>query len=240
MQLAGRVAAITGGTSSIGAGIARACLAEGASVALMVPSGTEDDPVLAGLGTGDRTLVVPGDTSAQADVEGFIDATVERYGRIDVLVNNAGGAAPGRSLVEVTDEEWDLVLHRVLYSAFWATRRALRVMIPERRGRIINVSANDVDRGGPPSPVLAAALSAVEGLTRSVAAAVADTGITVNSLCPGVVLADGPTADSAGASGVRRANTVEEVAAIALLMASDAGGSITGAVVRVEGGAAHY
>jgi 3-hydroxybutyrate dehydrogenase len=250
LQLAGRVAAITGWTTAVGIGIARAYLAEGASVALLAGDAEEGELALARLGptaqvgegatgAGGRTMTVTGDASLQADVEGFIDATVARYGRIDVLVINAEDAAPTRPVVDVTDEEWDAVLGRVLSSAFWASRRALQVMIPAGSGRIMTVLAAGTERDPPASPALAAATGAVNGLTRSLAAAVAGTGITVNALSPGTVRA-GPPSELPTATGIGRPNTVEEVAAIAVFLASDAGRPVNGAVVVVEGGTAHY
>ncbi|MDE0064545.1 MAG: SDR family NAD(P)-dependent oxidoreductase, partial [Gammaproteobacteria bacterium] len=105
--LQGKVAAVTGGTAGIGLGIARAFLAEGAMVALMARGKARAERALAELDAGERCVFIPGDAMVRADVEGFVDGTLERFGRIDVLVNNAGGAGELKPLVELSDEAFD-------------------------------------------------------------------------------------------------------------------------------------
>jgi 3-hydroxybutyrate dehydrogenase len=256
--LNGRVAAITGGTAGIGLGIAEALLAEGASVALMARNADRGAGVVAALEAGDRTLFVPGDATLQVDVEGFVDATVARFGRLDILVNNAGGATDLQPLAALSDEEWDRVMKWNLYSTFWATRRALQVMLPARWGRVINISSVEGKHGKPVFAPYTAAKHAINGMTKSVAREVGTSGITVNAICPGLVITDiirenGPaTAAAMGLSfdemvamfakesALERPVTVAEVAALAVLLASDAGSGITGAILSVDGGTAQY
>jgi 3-hydroxybutyrate dehydrogenase len=258
MQLDGRIAAITGGTAGIGRGIAEAFLAEGASLALMARSAEKAQLVLDELAAGDRAIFVAGDATSQADVEGFIDATVENFGRIDILVNNAGGAKDLQPLTELSDEEWDLVMKWNLYSTFWATRRSLKHMVPQQWGRVINMSSVEGKHGKPVMTAYVAAKHAVNGFTKAVAKEVGTQGVTVNAICPGLVITDivrenGPaTAAAMGMtfdemvdlfaqeSSIKRPNTVEEVAAMAVLMASDVGAGITGALISVDGGTAAY
>lgn len=258
MQLEGRVVAITGGTAGIGLGIAETLLEAGARVALMARNEAHGREVAAGLGTPDRVLFVPGDATVQADVEGFIDATASGLGAVDILVNNAGGASDLQPLVNVTDEEWDHVLKWNLYSTFWATRRALPGMVERGWGRVINVSSVEGKHGKPVFTAYTTAKHAINGLTKSVAREVGTAGVTVNAICPGLVITDiirrsGPaTAEAMGMtfdemvdafakdSALERPVTVEEVAALALLLASDAGGGITGALLSVDGGTAQY
>jgi NAD(P)-dependent dehydrogenase (short-subunit alcohol dehydrogenase family) len=256
--LKGRVAAITGGTAGIGRAIAEAFLAEGASAALMARSPEKGRRALAEIGAGDRCAFVPGDAMIQADVEGFVDATVERFGTIDVLVNNAGGAGDLKPLVDLSDDAFDESMKWNVYSTFWATRRALPTMIEKRSGRIINISSVEGKQGKPVFTAYTTAKHAVNGMTKSLAREVGTSGITVNSICPGLVITDivrdnGPaTAEAMGMtfdemielfsaeSALKRPNTVEEVAAVALLLASDAGAGITGANLSVDGGTAQY
>lgn len=258
MQLDGKVAAITGGTAGIGLGIAKAFLAEGASVALMARNAEKGERLVRELNVGERAFFQSGDATRQADVEGFIDATVARFGRIDILVNNAGGARDLQPLVDVSDEEWDLVMKWNLYSTFWATRRALKTMIANGWGRVINISSIEGKHGKAVFTAYTAAKHAINGMTKSVAREVGTSGVTVNSICPGLVITDiiqqnGPaTAEAMGMtfdemvamfakeSALERPVTVEEVAAMALLLASDAGSGITGAVLNVDGGTAQY
>lgn len=258
MQLDGRVAAITGGTAGIGRAIAEALLEAGARVALMARNAERGRQVAAELGGADRVLFVAGDATVQADVEGFVDAAGETLGPVDVLVNNAGGASDLQPLVKISDEEWDHVLRWNLYSTFWATRRALPGMVERGWGRVINVSSVEGKHGKPVFTAYTAAKHAINGLTKSVAREVGTAGVTVNAICPGLVITDiirenGPaTAEAMGMtfdemvaafakdSAIERPVTVEEVAALALLLASPAGGGITGALLSVDGGTAQY
>ena len=238
MKLQGKVAAVTGGTAGIGLGIAEAFLDEGASVALMARNAARAEGVLAELDAGERCVFIAGDATAQTDVEGFVDATVERFGGIDVLVNNAGGASDLQPLVKLSDEAFDLAMKWNLYSTFWASRRALPPMLIRRWGRIINISSVEGKIGKPAFIAYTAAKHAVNGLTKSLAREVGTEGVTVNAICPGLVITDiirdnGPaTAEAMGLSfdemvdlfaqesAIKRPNTVAEVAAMAVLLAS--------------------
>lgn len=258
MQLQNKVAAITGGTAGLGRGIAEAFLAEGASVILNGRSAERGEQTLRELQAGDRAVFRQGDVTRQEDVESFVDFTVEHFGRVDVLVNNAGGARDLQPLVDLSDEEWELILRWNLHATFWGTRRALRYMIPQKSGRIINMSSVEGKHGKPVMTAYVAAKHAVNGLTKAVAKEVGTDGITVNALAPGLVITDiirenGPaTAAAMGLtyeqmvdlftqeSALRRPNTVQEVAAVAVLLASDAGAGITGAVYSIDGGTAAY
>lgn len=256
--LQGKVAAVTGGTAGIGLGIARAFLAEGAVVALMARGKARAERALAELDAGERCVFIPGDAMVQADVERFVDGTVERFGRVDVLVNNAGGAGELKPLVELSDEAFDQAMKWNLYSTFWATRRALKTMLGRGSGSVINISSVEGKIGKPVFTAYTAAKHAVNGLTKSLAKEVGTEGVTVNAICPGLVITDivrenGPAvAEAMGLSfeemvdlfaqesAVKRPNTVEEVAAMAVLLASDAGAGITGATLSVDGGTAPY
>ena len=258
MQLEGRVAAVTGGTAGIGRGIAEAFLAEGASVALMARNQAKAERVLAAMDAGHRAVFIAGDATAQADVEGFIDQAAERFGGVDILVNNAGGAGDLQPLADLSDEAFDLAIKWNLYSTFWASRRALPGMLERGFGRIINISSVEGKVGKPVFTAYSAAKHAVNGMTKSLAQEVSAQGVTVNAICPGLVITDivkdnGPaTAQAMGLtfdemvdlfaqeSAIKRPNTVEEVAAAAVLLASDAGGGITGATLSVDGGTAPY
>ena len=134
MKLEGKIAAITGGTAGMGRGIAEAFLAEGAKVALFARNADMGAQVLAELGAGDRAIFIAGDVMEQADLEGFIDQTVAQFGTIDILVNNAGGAGDLQPLVNLSDHAFDEAMKWNVYSTFWATRRALPVMLESRTG----------------------------------------------------------------------------------------------------------
>ncbi len=258
MQVENRVAAVTGGSAGIGRAIAEAFLAEGARVTIMARNADKANKALEEIGAGDKLVFIQGDATSQADVEGFIDKTVETFGSIDILVNNAGGAGGLLPTVELSDEEFDLCMKWNVYSTFWGTRRALKTMLANKWGRIINISSMEGKHGKPVLTAYTTAKHAINGMTKSVAREVGTEGVTVNSICPGIVLTDilmsnGPaTAKAMGLtldemidmftaeSAIKRPNTVEEVAAVAMLLASEAGAGITGAQISVDGGTAQY
>ncbi len=257
MKLAGRVAAITGGTRGIGRAIAEAFLAEGARVVVNGRSPEKGARCLAEMGAGERAHFVAGDVRVQADVERVVDQTIAHYGRIDVLVNNAGGSSGFAPVAELRDEAWNEALDWMLNSTFWATRRALRDMLSRRWGRVINVSSVEGKRANKGNVAhYITNKHAINGFTKAVAFENGPLGITCNAICPGAVETDlmqGPGRAAAEASGIsyeafveryaqesaiKRLNTVQEIAAVAVLLASEAGGGITGALLDVDGGSA--
>ena len=258
MKLEGRVAAVTGGSAGIGRGIAEAYLAEGASVAVMARNAEKAEKMLAEVGAGDRLIFVQGDAMDQASVEGFVDQTAAHFGRVDILINNAGGAGDLQPTISLSDESFDECMKWNVYSTFWGTRRALKYMTEQSWGRIINISSMEGKHGKPVLTAYTTAKHAINGMTKSVAREVGTQGVTVNAICPGLVITDivrdnGPnTAEAMGMTfdemvdlfskeaAIERPNTVEEVAAVAVLLASDLGGGITGALMSVDGGTAQY
>jgi 3-hydroxybutyrate dehydrogenase len=257
MQLDGKVAAITGGTAGIGRAIAEGFLAEGAQVVVSGRNAERGAQVVSELGA-DRAFFSQGDATTKEGVEQAVEAAVEHFGHLDIMVNNAGGAKRLAPLVDLYDEDFDLVMKWNLYSTFWGTRAALRHMLPRNYGRIINISSVEGKHGKPVLTAYVAAKHAINGLTKATAKEVGTQGVTVNAICPGLVITDiirdnGPaTAEAMGItfdemvalfaaeSAIKRPNTVDEVAAVAVLLASDVGAGITGAIYSVDGGTAAY
>jgi len=258
MELDGKVAVVTGSTAGIGRAIAEALLGDGAKVVLNGRSPDKGEKVLAELGAGDRAVFRAGDVKQQADVEGLVDFAAEHFGTVDILVNNAGGAGDLQPLAILSDESWDDTMRWNVYSTFWATRRALKYMLPQKWGRIINISSVEGKHGKPILTSYVTAKHAINGFTKAVAKEVGTEGITVNALCPGLIITDiiktnGPaTAEAMGMSfddmvdlfaqesAIKRPNTVDEVAAMALLLARPVGAGITGALLSIDGGTAAY
>ncbi|WP_298470489.1 SDR family NAD(P)-dependent oxidoreductase [uncultured Erythrobacter sp.] len=262
MKLEGKVAAITGGTAGLGRGIAEAFMAEGAKVALFARNPEKGARVIEELRVNrpgpDRAIFVAGDVMNQSDVEGFIDKTIEEFGTLDILVNNAGGAGDLQPMVDLSDEAFDEAMKWNVYSTFWATRRALPEMLKKGDGRVINMSSMEGKHGKPVFTAYTAAKHAVNGITKSLAREVGEAGVTVNSICPGLVVTDiiknnGPaTAKAMGMefdemitmfaqeAAIKRPNTVDEIAAVAMLLASKEGAGITGAMISVDGGTAQF
>jgi 3-hydroxybutyrate dehydrogenase len=260
MGLEGKVAFITGGTRGIGRGIAEAFVADGASVMLNGRSADKGKQALEEMAAGDRVDFVAGDVTKQPEVEGGIDATVERFGQIDILVNNAGGSAGFGLVHELSDEAWNGTADWILNSTFWATRRALQHMVTAGRGgRIINISSVEGKQANKAavSPYIVFK-HALNGFTKAVAFEYGPMGITCNAILPGAIETDlmreaGPEAaktmgktyeqfldDYAQESMIKRLNTVEEVAAIALVLAGEHGGGITSGLINVDGGTAAW
>jgi NAD(P)-dependent dehydrogenase (short-subunit alcohol dehydrogenase family) len=254
-----RVAVITGGTRGIGRGIAEAFAAQGAAVVLGGRSPEKGERALDEMGIADRAMFVPCDVRRREDVENLIDQAVKRYGSADIMVNNAGGSDRFALVHEMTDEAWQNALDFNLNAAFWGSRRALRYMLERGWGRIINISSVEGKQAN--KPAVAHYITnkhAINGLTKAVAYEYGTNGITCNAICPGAIETDtmkelGPQA-AAGAgityeqflesyakeSALKRLNKVEEVAAMATLLASEVGGGITGALINVDGGTSQW
>ena len=258
-KLEGKVAAITGGTRSIGRAIADAFVAEGASVVINGRDEAKGQAALAEIGAPDRTAFFAGDAAKQATVEGMVDFTVGKFGQLDIMVLNSGGVKNTAPVFMMTDEEWNLEINWNLNHVFWGMRKALQHMIPRGSGRVIVTSSVEGKLGKPGIPGYSATKHAVNGLVKAAAREVGTMGITVNSILPGIIETDivretGP--DSAVAMGVgtydnlislftkessiKRPNKVEEVAAVAVLLASDAGKNMTACMFPVDGGTMPY
>jgi len=259
MNLEGKVAAITGGTQGIGFGIAEAFVGAGAKVALMGRTPANGAAAVEKLGGSDHASFFAGDVMQQESIEAFIDDVVTTHGKIDILVNNAGGAQGlGQRLDGLTNEVWFQTMDWNLNSTFFGMRKALQYMLPRKYGRIINISSVEGKHGKAIVTPYVVAKHAVNGLTKAVAKEYGTDGITINAICPGLVVTEivkrtGPeTAAGMGLdldglidlfsaeAAIKRPNTVEEVAAVALLLASDVAAGITGATYSVDGGTAAY
>jgi 3-hydroxybutyrate dehydrogenase len=258
-KLDGKVACITGGTRSIGRAMADAFVAEGGKVVVNGRDAAKGQACLDEMGAGDNAAFFPGDSSEQATVEGLIDFTIDRYGQLDICCLNSGGVLQTAPVFQMTDEEWKLEIDWNLNHVFWGMRRALQHMVPRQSGRVIVTSSVEGKLGKPGIPGYSATKHAVNGLVKAAAKEVGTLGITVNAILPGIIETDivrttGP--DSAIAMGledydslialfaqesaIKRPNRVEEVAAVAVLLASDAARNITGCMFPVDGGTMPY
>ena len=258
-KLDGKVACISGGTRSIGRAMADAFLAEGANVVVNGRNAEKGEQCLTEMGAGDRAAFFAGDASEQAGTEGLIDFTIEKFGQLDICCLNSGGVNMTAPVAQMTDEEWNLEVNWNLNHVFWGMRRALQHMIPRETGRVLVTSSVEGKLGKPGIPGYAATKHAVNGLVKAAAQEVGAMGITVNSILPGLIETDivretGP--DSAVAMGlesydaliemfssesaIKRPNKVEEVAAVAVLLASESGRNITGTQFPVDGGTMPY
>jgi 3-oxoacyl-[acyl-carrier protein] reductase len=241
--LAGQVAVVTGGTRGIGLATVR-LLAEGG--ASMVVSGRDEDRLEAVAreleGTGAPVLTVAADAAKREDVDRLVEATRERFGRIDVLVNNAG-ITRDQLLVRMKDEDWDQVLDTNLRGVFLMTRAVGKVMIRQKRGRIINISSTAGAMGSAGQVNYSAAKAGVIGLTKAAARELAHWGILVNAVAPGLIETDMAAAMPAAAREaylqqvpLKRIGVAREVAEVVRFLAGDGAGYITGQTIHVNGG----
>ena len=256
-MLEGQVAVITGGTRGIGRGIAEAFLSNGASVVVNGRNPEKGARAIAEMDAGERAHFVAGDVTQQQDVENVVAAAIERYGKVDILVNNAGGSSGFAPVAELSDAAWEQAAAWILHSAFWASRAALRDMQKRGYGRIINISSVEGRQANKASVSHYITFKhALNGFTKAVAFEYGPLGITCNAISPGAIETDlmtesGPAAaeamgisyeefkdNYAQEAAIKRLNTVEEVAAVALLLASPGGSGITGADLPVDGGTA--
>lgn len=258
-KLDGKVALITGGTRSIGRAMAESFLAEGADVVVNGRNADKGATAIAEMGGGDNIAFFAGDASKQETCEGIVDFTVERFGQLDICCLNSGGVNMTAPVAQMSDEEWQLELDWNLNQVFWGMRKALQHMIPRESGRVLVTSSVEGKMGKPGIPGYSATKHAVNGLVKAAAQEVGTLGITVNAILPGLIETDivretGP--DSAVAMGLenydalidmfaqesalKRPNKVEEVAAVATFLASDAARNITACMFPVDGGTMPY
>jgi NAD(P)-dependent dehydrogenase (short-subunit alcohol dehydrogenase family) len=244
-----RTALVTGAGRGIGAEVARRLSAAGHRVVLTARTVADLDRVAAGCAG--QTLIVAADLMAPGAVDEVFDRAEERFGRVEVLVANAG-AAVSAPLHRTTDADWDRMLALNLTVPFRCVRRAVPAMVDAGWGRVVVLGSVASKTGAPYIAAYAAAKHGVLGLVRSAAAELARSGVTVNAVCPAYV--DTPLTDAsvatiaartgrsesaardalAGAQPIGRLITVEEVAAAVLFCVDNPG--VTGQGINVDGG----
>lgn len=241
----GQVAIVTGGGSGIGLEVARELGQLGASVAIC---GRKADKIEAALTTlreaglsDERLFGAPCDIRDVLQIEAFVRAVRDRFGRIDILVNNAGGQFPSPA-EHIPPKGFEAVIRNNLNGTFYMTREvANAAMIPQKRGRIVNITAQ-VFRGFPGMVHTGAARAGVENITRTLAVEWAQHGIRVNAVAPGTIKSSGTSQygdelleTARKAIPLKRWGTVEEVARVVVFLASDMNDFITGAIVPIDG-----
>ncbi|GGY30466.1 SDR family NAD(P)-dependent oxidoreductase [Pseudoduganella albidiflava] len=237
-----KVVLVTGGGSGIGAAAAKRFSAEGARVVIAGRNADKLHKLVAEL-PADRTLAVTADVSDSGECARLVAATVERFGRLDTLVNNAGANIVG-SVAETDDETWRACIGADLDSVFYMIRAALP-HLEKTRGSVVNVGSVSSLGGGWSHAAYCAAKAAVANLTRSVACDAGKAGVRANTVCPGLtvtdmvseIMKDDALLEKAWERiPLRRAGEPSEVAAAIAFLASDEAKFITGAALPVDGG----
>ena len=243
MKLQGKTAIVTGGGRDIGRACAVKLASEGARVAInyFASSAGAEETVAEIKAQGGKAIAVQGDLNNPADVEALVARTVETFGSVDVLVNNAGGLIARKTIAEMSLEHWQAVIDLNLTSTFLMIKACLPHMA---KGTIVNLaSPAGRDGGGPGAVAYATSKGAVMTMTRGLAKELGP-AIRVNALCPGMIDTDFHnihTADAArrgfeAASAVKRQGVPEDAANLVLFLACDDSAFITGTNVDINGG----
>lgn len=246
LLLEGQVAFITGAGRAgkgIGRSIALRLAREGAKIAIgdFVPEAA--DVVAKEVEeAGGEAIAVYGSVASLEDVERMVKATVDRFGRIDILVNNAG-ITRDNLLVRMSEEEWDSVLDTNLKGTFNCTKVVAKLMMRERRGKIVNVASVMGLVGNAGQANYSASKGGVIALTKTTAKELGSRGINVNAVAPGFIqtvmteeMPEAAKRDISDRIPLRRLGTPEDVAEVVLFLCSEASSYITGQVIAVDGG----
>jgi NAD(P)-dependent dehydrogenase (short-subunit alcohol dehydrogenase family) len=247
MDLKNKSAIVTGSSRGIGRAIALRFARDGAKVAVNCVSTLDKANAVAAeiRSAGGEAIVVQADVSKRADAERLIAETIKAFGKVDILVSNAG-IVIDRPFVESTDDDWTKAIESNLHGFFNVTRAVLPHMIERRHGRVIATGScitEIADFGGNKYSVCTASKGGITAMMRPIAAEVARQGITVNAVSPGYIATEMlGEIDAAGLEAalglvpMRRYGKPEEIAAAMAFLASDDAAYITGQVLRVNGG----
>lgn len=249
-RLDGKVAVVTGGNAGIGEAVARRFADEGGAVVVTGRRQQELERVVSVIRHGKgKALAVAGSVTDEAHAQEVARKAVESFGRIDVLVNNAGIGDFGKRLHEMDDASWANVLDVNLTGVFRMIRAVVPQMLKQGRGSIVNISSVASLVGIPALAAYAASKGGLDALTRALAIDYANDGIRCNVVNPGLI--DTPMAASLMANpemlgsilsqyAIRRAGTPEEVASMVLYLASDEAAWVTGGTFAIDGGMTVY
>ena len=240
--LTGKVAIVTGASRGIGRAIALELAQVGAKVAVNYASssGAADELVAQIVGIGGEAIAICADVSKADQIDTLVSTVMDKWGRIDVLVNNAG-ITRDTLLLRMKPEDWQAVIDTNLTGVFLCTRATSKIMLKQKSGRIINIASVAGQMGNPGQANYSAAKAGVIGFTKTVAKELSSRGITVNAVAPGFIVTD--MTNDLKAEGILqfiplgRYGQPEEVAGMVRFLAADpAAAYITGQTFNVDGG----
>jgi 3-oxoacyl-[acyl-carrier protein] reductase len=243
LELAGKVALVTGAAQGIGKAIAMLLARNGADVVVSdinLEKAQETANEIQGMGR--RSLAIKVNVADLKDVERMVETTVEQFGRIDILVNNAG-ITRDRLILRMTEEDWDAVLDVNLKGTFNCTKAAIRYMSKQKSGKIVSIASVTGEMGNPGQANYGASKAGVIGFTKTIAREFAGRGINVNAIAPGYIQT--PMTDAVPEKAkeelkrmipMERLGKPEDVAQAVLFLVSENSSYITGQVLNVNGG----
>ena len=243
-KLDGKIALVTGASRGIGRAIAIALAKEGASVAVNYAGNSEkaENVVKEITEIGREAISIQGDVTNAESVTDMVKIVTEKFGKIDILINNAG-ITRDNLLIRMKEDDWDSVINTNLKGVFLCTKAVSRQMMKQRQGRIINISSVVGVSGNAGQANYVAAKSGVIGLTKTSAKELATRGITVNAIAPGFIETDMTNAltENVGEQMMKqiplgRFGKPEDVAKTAVFLAAEDSGYITGQTIHVDGG----
>ncbi|WHY71967.1 SDR family NAD(P)-dependent oxidoreductase [Fictibacillus enclensis] len=250
MRLKDQVALITGSTSGLGEAIAKRFAHEGAKVIIVGRNQERGEAVAATIrGQGGDPMFVSADVTSEQNVKTMVDKVINRFGTIDIVVNNAGLVLPG-SVIEMTLEQWNKVFQMNVTSTYLVSHHAIPLLLKQMRGSIINISSEAGLKGLKNRSAYCAAKAAIVGLTKAMAVDHSSKGIRINCICPGTIKTpmiqeiienhedpDGIEKEFLNRRLTPELGTPGEIAEAALYFALPENRYVTGAILSVDGGA---
>lgn len=251
MLLKDKVVLITGAAGGIGLATAKACAQEGARLALVDLSEEALQKISGQIGSSEL-LLIPSDVTKEEQVKQYVEQTVEKYGRIDVFINNAGVNGANATIIDQPEDNLRFVMEVNFFGVYYGLKHVLKVMKEQKSGSVINTASNGGWLGAPGMSVYVASKHAVLALTKSAALEMAPYGVRVNAVAPGATNTDMMRRIEKNAVGADKAAeakkafeaavpmgryaTPEEIADLMVFLASDKSAFIDGTMVRIDGG----